>query len=216
MNKKNSKDFPCPNCNVTGTSTIKKRICVSKNPELREKILNGSFFEWECQSCKERFFIEDIFLYNDDANKFMVYFVPGFDKEELKIPTLLRTKDEYDTKNSKLRVTANFIDFVEKIRIFEAALDDRVIEMMKAVFSQAYKQNNDKVIYNMVFEEKNGVDDLSFAVFLENDDFAIDIPLAAYEQAKSDFFDFYEDSQEEVFLSIDQSWLVKVLRDHTS
>ncbi len=195
---------------------MQKRICLSENRELREKILNGSFFEWECEKCKKRFFIEDVFLYNDDEKKFMVYFIPGFNKQEQKIPTSIKNNDKYDTGSSTLRVTANFIDFVEKIRIFEAGLDDRVIETMKAVFSQAYKSNKNEVIYNMVFEQTDDAGSLCFAVFLENSDFTIDIPAAAYEQAKTDFFDLFEDTKEEVFLAIDQNWLISILGQHTS
>lgn len=210
---KKGTEFECPNCGAQGTYDKQKRMCVSKHADLKEKILDGSYFEWECTACNKRFFIEDVFLYNDDQHKFMVYFVPGYDKSVQRIPTLLKTKAEYDTDNSTLRITANFVDFIEKIRILEAGLDDRVIETIKAMYAQSHSQRHNQKIYNMVFENKDDLDNLTFAVFLENDEYTIDIPQKAYQKALTDFTPFFQEPEERVFLMVDQSWFVDMLQN---
>lgn len=203
-------DLKCPGCGAEGTRDTKKRVCVSEAPELKEEILSGSFFEWKCPSCGKQFFIDDVFLYNDDDNKFMVYLVPGFSEESLQVPTIIKTDEKYDTDNSVLRVAAGFVDFVEKIRILEERLDDRAIEAVKAVYSAVYSETNGEKVYNMIFEDLEN-EALSFAVFLEDDDFIVDIPAAAYEQTKKDFSSLFKDPKEKVFLRIDQNWLKGVL-----
>lgn len=208
-------DFKCPGCGADGTRNMVKQICVSKAPELKEEILNGSFFEWKCPSCGGQFFIDDVFLYNDDEKKFMVYLVPGYNAISLKIPTAIKTDEEYDTENSVLRVAASFVDFVEKIRVLEERLDDRAIEAIKAVYSAAYFETNGEKVYNMIFEDLEN-DALSFAVFLEEDDFNVDIPDAAYEQTKKDFSSLFKEPKEKVFLRIDQDWLTEVLSEKES
>jgi hypothetical protein len=208
-------DFKCPGCGADGTKDREKRICVSRAPELKEEILSGSFFEWECPSCGKQFFIDDVFLYNDDNNKFMVYLVPGYNEVKLDIPTVIKTDERYDTDNSVLRVAASFVDFVEKIRILEERLDDRAIEAIKAVYSAVYSETNGEKVYNMIFEDYEN-EALSFAVFLEDDDFSVDIPAAAYEQTKKDFSSLFKEPKEKVFLRIDQSWLKEVLSDKDS
>ena len=109
--------FECPECQTFGEHTMQKRVRISKTPQLKDAILNGTYFEWVCPGCAKHFFMDDVFLYSDDENKFMVYLVPGYEKETLPVPTLLKTDSDYDTEHSTLRVTAGFIDFAEKIRI---------------------------------------------------------------------------------------------------
>lgn len=203
-------DFKCPGCGAEGTRDTLKRVCVAKTPELKEEILSGSYFEWMCPSCEKRFFIDDVFLYNDDEHKFMVYLVPGHSEGSLKIPTVIKTDENYDTDGSVLRVAASFVDFVEKIHVLEHSLDDRAIEAIKAIYSAAYAEASGEKIYNMIFE---GVENesLSFAVFLEDEDFIVDIPIEAYEQTKKDFSSLFNEPEEKVFLRIDQDWLAGVL-----
>ena len=191
MNNISNIDFACPDCGTSGSSRRIKRVCLSKNPELKESILDGSYFEWKCPGCGRRFFIDDVFLYNDDVKRFMVYLVPEYDRRILKIPTLLKTDGDYDTAHSTLRVTAGFVDFVEKIRILENGLDDRAVEAVKAVFSNVYRDSQGKNIYSMLFEEVGGGGNLRFAVFLENDDFSVDVPHAAYAKILADFSPFF-------------------------
>jgi predicted RNA-binding Zn-ribbon protein involved in translation (DUF1610 family) len=211
----NSIKLKCPDCGADGIRDTVKRICISKAPELKEEILSGSFFEWKCPSCGKQFFIDDVFLYNDDENKFMVYLVPGYSGASLKIPTAIKTDAQYDTDNSILRAAAGFVDFVEKIRILEESLDDRAIEAIKAVYSAALAETNCEKVYNMIFEE-SGDGALSFAVFLEDDDFTVDIPAEAYEQTKKDFSSLFKEPKEKAFLRIDQNWLAEVLTEKNS
>jgi hypothetical protein len=203
-------DIKCPGCGAEGARNAVKRICVSKAPELKEDILCGSFFEWKCPSCGKQFFIDDVFLYNDDEKKFMVYLVPGYSGESFKIPTLIKTDEQYDTDNSVLRVASGFVDFVEKIRVLEERLDDRAIEAIKAVYSAAYFETNGEKVYNMIFEDVEN-EALNFAVFLEDEDFIVDIPAEAYEQTKKDFSSLFKEPKEKAFLRIDQNWLAGVL-----
>ncbi len=203
------KDFKCPGCGADGSREIKSRMCISENPSAKEDILSGEFFEWKCPQCGKRFFIDDVFLYNDDANKFMVYYVPGFKDSSLLVPTVIKADARYDIENSVLRAVSDFVAFTEKIRILEEGLDDKAIEAMKAVYSHLYAETSGEKIYNTIFEEAQDKA-LSFSVFLEDEDFIVEIPRAAYEQAKKDFSClFLED--EKLFLRIDQEWLAGVL-----
>ncbi len=204
-------DFNCPGCGQPGSRESHKRVCISKRPELKEDIVSGTFFEWECPACGKRFFIDDVFLYNDDGRKFMVYYVPGFKKDALEVPTAIKADEDYDTQHSVLRVASTFIDFVEKIRIFEERLDDRAIEAIKAVYAAAYRKACGASIYNMIFEETAESGALCFAVFLQDEDFSVEIPDEAYRQTRSDFSSLFSEPGEKAFLRIDQDWLAGVL-----
>jgi hypothetical protein len=205
-------DVTCPGCGEAGTREILKRACISKHPEIKEDITSGSYFEWKCPKCEKRFFIDDVFLYNDDERKFMVYYVPGFSKDMLEIPTVLKTDADYDTEHSILRVTSGFVDFVEKIKIFEEGLDDRAVEAVKALYSAAFSEANGESVYSMIYEETSESGELCFAVFLKDEDFTAEIPREAYEQVKGNFSGLFGEPEKKAFLRIDQNWLTGTLK----
>jgi predicted RNA-binding Zn-ribbon protein involved in translation (DUF1610 family) len=95
-------DVKCPGCGAAGTREMQSRVCIGKQPGMKDEILSGSYFEWKCPECGKRFFVDDVLLYNDGEKKFMVYYVPGFDKDSLKIPTVVKTDGNYDTEHSEI------------------------------------------------------------------------------------------------------------------
>lgn len=201
------KQFECPECQTSGQHVMEKRVCVSKTPQLKEDILSGAYFEWVCPGCDKHFFVDDVFLYNDDEKKFMVYLVPGYDEQTLPIPTLLKTDSDYDTACSTLRVTASFIDFAEKIKILEADLNDRIIEAIKALYASVHSDTWCETVYNILFEGVGENGELNFDVFLEKDDFSFGVPRDVYDKTLSDFSFLCDQKEGEAFLLIDQNWL---------
>jgi len=202
-----TKKFECPECQASGQYTMEKRVCVTKTPQLKEDILSGSYFEWVCPGCGKHFFVDDVFLYNDDKNKFMVYLVPGFDAQTLPVPTLLKTDNNYDTAHSTLRVTASFIDFSEKIKILESGLNDRIVEAIKALYASVHSETWGEAVYNILFEGIGENDELNFNVFLEKDDFSFAVPRDIYNKTLSDFSFLCSQQEGQAFLLINQNWL---------
>jgi len=186
---------------------MEKRVCVLKIPQLKEDIISGTYFEWVCPGCAKHFFVDDVFLYNDDENKFMVYLVPGYDEQTLPVPTLLKTDNDYDTAHSTLRVTTSFIDFAEKIKILEAGLDDRIIEAIKALYASVHSETWGETVYNILFEGVGEDGELNFDVFLEKDDFSFGVPPDVYDKTLSDFSFLCDQKEGDAFLLIDQNWL---------
>ena len=177
----------------------------------KQDILTGAFFEWECPECSNRFFIKNPFLYNDSEHKFMVYYIPDYKEISHKVPTIIKTKKEYDTQSSTLRIATNYVDFVEKIRILESGLDDRIIETVKLLYSKLTLQETGESVYSMVFESLSSDNDLRFAVFLNEKDFEASIPYAVYEKTRDDFAHLFSDETHEAFTVIGQHWVSEKL-----
>lgn len=206
-----TKQFECPECQTSGQHKMEKHVCISKIPQLKEDILSGTYFEWVCPGCAKRFFVDDVFLYNDDENKFMVYLVPGYNEETLPVPTLLKTDSHYDTSNSTLRVTASFIDFAEKIRVLEAGLNDRIVEAIKALYASVHSDTWGETVYNILFEGFGENGELNFDVFLEKDDFSFGVPRDVYDKTHNDFSFLCDQDEGNAFALIDQNWLNRKL-----
>ena len=88
----NQKQLSCPACHTTGSHSIPPMADISGNPQLKTRILDGSFFEWTCTVCGQRFFVDDVFLCCDSSHGFCVYLVPGYSQETLPIPTIYKSR----------------------------------------------------------------------------------------------------------------------------
>lgn len=201
-------NIECPVCREAGAHKMPAMADISADAALKNKLLDGSFFEWTCPGCSRRFFVDDVFLCCNKERGYCIYLVPGYEGDTLPIPTLYKSKC-----TGTLRVTSAYVDFAEKLRIFEAGLNDRIIEAMKAVYSTVCQQAGQGTIYHMTFEHVHPDGRLGFAVLLENDDATVDLPAQAYEHALADFDALLPEGSGEVFIKVDQEWLGRTLGD---
>ncbi len=204
------KRFECPNCGEPGAVKIDAIIRVSQNPGARDRVLCGAYFEWTCPKCDRQFLLDDVFLYYDDTRQFMIYYVPGYKETALPVPTLIRTKDGFDYKNSTLRVTTRFLDLAEKIRIFEAGLDDRLVEAVKLYcginIAKAGQPADD-----ILFEEKDDDDTLFFSVYRSGECMGLPVPIEGYLRVQSDLAPLLDPPPKDAFILVDQRWLSDIL-----
>lgn len=203
-----SHTIECPACHTSGTHNIPAMADISVNPTLKDSLLNGSFFEWICPGCSRRFFVNEVFLCCNSERGYCVYLVPGFKEDTLPVPTVYKA-----VCNGTLRVTASFVDFTEKLRIFEAGFSDNVIEAMKAVYATVCQQTGQSTVYNMIFDAVQPDGKLGFTVLLEDEDISVNIPPEAYEHAMEDFEKLLSKDSGKVFLKVDQQWLANALNE---
>ena len=198
----------CPACHESGTHKIPAMADISADPKLRDSLLDGTFFEWTCPGCRRRFFVDEVFLCCNSDGGYCVYLVPGHKEASLPIPTVYKSKC-----TGTLRVTDAYVDFAEKLRIFDAGLNDRVIEAMKAVYATVCQQTSQGTVYNMLFEEIRPDGRLGFTVLLEDEDISVEIPAEAYDHAMADFDELLSLNGCDVFLKVDQKWLAHALNE---
>lgn len=148
FNKKTT--FTCPNCKSKGEFTKWDSINSALNPELKERILRGDLFKWECKKCRNAFNINYSFLYHDPVDGYMIYL--GDDGEVYsKLINQMGIPSGY-----KLRNVGVMSDLVEKIKIFDAKLDDKAVEVSKQALSESgrikgelkfYKIDNENITF---------------------------------------------------------------------
>jgi len=104
-------------------------INVSESPEMKEKVMSGEIFIWECPDCGTRNLVKYPILYHDPSENLM----------------LVMTDALLDAKNLPEgytgRLVRNVGDLIEKIKIFDAGLDDVVIELCKFVTAREFGGN---------------------------------------------------------------------------
>ena len=115
--------FRCPTCGTAFNVQRHDLVNVKENPELKASVLNGDIFLQECPRCGRRHLVGGPLVYLDPDEGVLVMLS---DK-----PLTLA-----DTGGYTARLVSRAGDLVEKVKIFDAGLDDRAIEMCKYVTKQ--------------------------------------------------------------------------------
>lgn len=133
-------NYRCDYCKLLNIINVKEEFNLTKNQKLYEKINDDSLFLRTCEACGEVNTVLFPALFVDDDYKFLI----KLDNETKEDKVLIRTK-EYEYY--KIRIVNNLNDLKEKMRIYYSFLDDVVIEIIKKIFTEHFKEENLKFDY---------------------------------------------------------------------
>lgn len=122
---------PCSRCGQQHKVTVYRSINISENPELKDKVRDGSLFLWECPHCGQVNLAKYETLYHDPAAKLMVWLVPSGEISETQMQAI--TMHTKAMGGYTLRRVNDMGSLMEKVLIMDAGLDDVVLEMCKYV-----------------------------------------------------------------------------------
>ena len=205
MSKTHIEKITCPECDKIDEFVVWDSINTTKNPEMKEKCKKGELFRWTCPDCGCKVAVDFATLYNDEENQVMVYYVPG--NPEDMIPYV---KHSLQDKSGKKRVVGSKNQFQEKIKIFEAGLDDKKIELMKLFASTRVKlQDKGFELSEMLFDKlSDGTE--CFALHLKNGKWQyMEFDQALYQNVSKVFQGALEKDNE---ILIDFGWAVSVMQ----
>lgn len=121
----------CSKCGKEHEISVYKSINTEQDPSLKEKVLDGSAFMWECPSCATRNLAKYECLYHDPEKRFMVWLMP--------IPKDSQAEAEAIARHAKalgdyvLRECVEVGELIEKILILDAGFNDVAVEISKYV-----------------------------------------------------------------------------------
>lgn len=149
MSTQITKDVSCPHCGAAVKTQMWPGISAAENPELREKILNETLFDWECPQCgyKARFVYPC--LYHDKDRKFMIYVVPNGNDSALQSVDISEEFPQF--RELTKRVVTTPTELKEKILIFEAGLNDLAVELVKLALTDVAEKKHGKLISSAYF-----------------------------------------------------------------
>ena len=122
----------CPECGCIIPFELYDSITSSLDPGLRQQILDGQFETVVCPDCRAVSYIQYDILYHDPARRFMV--CVGTDYSDV-------FQQSDCPKDYKLRYVDDYKQLAEKIRIFEAGMNDRIMEITKESMRHMAKRN---------------------------------------------------------------------------
>ena len=122
---------PCTKCGQQQKVTVYRSINISENPEVKDKVKDGSLFLWECPHCGQVNLARYETLYHDPAAKLMVWLMPAGEISETQMQAI--TMHTKAMGGYTLRRVNDMGSLMEKVLINDAGLDDVVVEMVKYV-----------------------------------------------------------------------------------
>lgn len=141
MTVKHTQSITCLNCKKASDFDFYGSINTMLDPKLKQRVKNFDIFKFVCPHCGSEQFVNYSFLYHQMEDKLMIFYCQ--DEEEVeKVKSLYAddfttalddkgTAQAIDTTDYRRRIVVGADDLVEKIRIADAGLDDRLIEIYK-------------------------------------------------------------------------------------
>ncbi len=149
----------CPECGHEQEIHVIPSVNVTLDPDMREKVLSGEIFLFTCEKCGFSGFAGYPFIYEDKetAGGFLIYLEPGCIDREVGIAG--DVADQILLQNMTMRLVTTVPELKEKIFVFEAGLDDRVLELFKMfALSKMESDDAEKIPDELRFTEVTEVD----------------------------------------------------------
>ncbi|OHD59391.1 MAG: hypothetical protein A2014_06525 [Spirochaetes bacterium GWF1_49_6] len=129
MSLPNEAMVTCPECGNEFSANIWLSVNSSVSPDLKAKLMSGDLNLYKCPKCECRFEPDSELVYHDPDKKFLIRYIPLWDGN---LPAI-ENGDEI-LRRYTLRIVTSRNMLIEKIKIFDDGLDDRVIESIKLYY----------------------------------------------------------------------------------
>ncbi|MDE5890486.1 MAG: CpXC domain-containing protein [Bacteroidales bacterium] len=216
----NEANASCSQCGSPSTIKIYKSINVSDNPELKDKVKDGSLFLWECPHCGKVNLARYETLYHDPVKKLMVWMLTGNDVSETQMHAI--SNHTKAMGGYTLRIVTDTGSLMEKVLVKDAGLEDTAVEMCKYVtkMEMASKLGDNTraaELFSSTFHfyrtEGEGDDRLlTFMYPLEGKMLGINIGINVYYDCIGILERNPHAKPDEGFIKIDSSWVDSIIR----
>lgn len=149
----------CPQCGNAGEFTTWQSLNVDLNPEEKEKLLSGELTKFTCPSCGHSAEVAYPLLYHDMRRQLMIYLVYGGDTKDIEGLPMGKLMHGY-----RFRRVGSRNELLEKVRIFEADFDDRLMELFKLMLRRQMEAPDEEPLFFSGREVREDGKDLLFFV----------------------------------------------------
>ena len=206
---------PCSKCGQQQTVTVYRSINIADNPELKDKVRDGSLFLWECPHCGQVNLARYETLYHDPAAKLMVWLIPEGEISETQMQAI--TMHTKAMGGYTLRRVNDMGSLMEKVLVSDAGLDDVVLEMCKYVTkmemiqkSVPAEQKEEFLAADFHFYRSEGEGDariLTFMYALDGQRLGVNIGWNVYQDCAGILERNPQVRPEDGFAKVDAAWL---------
>ena len=128
-------EFECDKCHRKIPFTMIHSFNTALNPELKEDVLNLKAFRIRCPDCGQETLLKYNFLYHDMTRQYMIKVIWDRNKLSETDPSPLKKifpENQPAEYKYRFRKVFGYWQMLEKIRIFDAELNDYAVEVIKS------------------------------------------------------------------------------------
>ena len=167
MSKHHLETFTCPKCEKESSFVMYDSVNVTLDPEYKAKILDGSLFAFKCPECGTVTNIDYNVLYHDMDKQIMIQVCSSSEdavnaQSPANILGNLFSNLSSGLEKINFRTVVGVQRLVEKVRIFDADLDDYTVEMIKSLLIRNV-EGEKRVFFSSISDG-----DLQFAICFED------------------------------------------------
>ncbi|MBN2351842.1 MAG: hypothetical protein JXD23_04665 [Spirochaetales bacterium] len=170
-------------CEHRFEADIPDKVDLEKSADSIASIIDGSFMTVSCPSCGKLLKPEFPFTLVHGGQGWEIRFVPELARQKtMRQPPIVKGK-------KTARVVIGYSELLEKVKIFEEQLDDRVIEYLKYfIMSKVMEKTEDEEKNVDVYYHERQGDVLEFHIQgLKSDEVGVfKLPMATYRKALAD------------------------------
>jgi len=206
----------CQNCLIKSTTKLWNSINVTIDEKAKERVLDNIFFKFTCPICGHISTVEYDCLYHDMNKREMIYLIANYSRdndelvkelEALSEEVLPQFGDKY-----KLRIVTTNYDLIEKIKIFDCNLDDRVIEICKLYYISNIVDINLDISFKNVYFDYDITKDSMVFIFIDDKGEALsyNLDMKIYNFIRDKYLNVIEEKEYKSFQIIDRQWAIEI------
>lgn len=223
MTKQSLQRIACPDCKFEQDFVVWETINATLNPELKEQLMTGQLTSVTCSSCGETSQIVYPLLYHDMVGKYWIWWLPG--KPQSSAPQMdeLRSVNRTDiTQDYICRTVRELNDLLEKIRIFDDGLDDRILEILKAFMQYGNVERLSSDVRGMMYYDglvsgPSGIRQIQLLSIGAERSATVTLKPDAYSDIRAKFGPLFPDKSSTLgqWLEVDQEYILSFMEDFT-
>ena len=208
----------CPECGQEIEFKTYSSINSKNDAELKEQLLSGALFRYECPHCGAKGYLGFPFLYHDPVNHVLIQYTSP-DKADEMLRTFVNNINKAreilgnEFEKYRYRVVDEFGLLCEKIDCIDKGLDDRILEITKIlvglILERSGQINDEEKLYLY-----SAGDHLRADIINQNKKTMrqIKINKEVYEAAKRDYLSKIDDEKTKIGI-INESWAATLLNN---
>ena len=149
MSRSSQENITCPKCGKDSSFTVWHSINTTLDPEMKAAVRDRSTFLFTCPHCDYKAHVDYGFLYHQMEDQIMIHYARS-EEAFSEVYDFAAGKYENELLKDFPNVQAKYLNrivrsmnqLLEKLAIFDAGLDDRIIEICKVLILTEYQENH--------------------------------------------------------------------------
>lgn len=218
MSQRREISLTCSKCGREHPFIIWNSINTTLDPEMKEAVKDRSAFRFVCPDCGAETYVDYDLLYHQMEDRIMIHYA-RLDESAAEINQMLTKDDPEDMVQDMLRnhylirIVRSQNQLREKIAIFDAGLDDRIIEIYKIFILHTVQEKDPdcKDIEMLYYKEPTEGKDFIQIIADGKTYGVVELKKDAYDELYKEYRDRLPDIREDGPY-IDRSWALEKMK----